>query len=215
VRFDPALFVVLPLVVLSVVVHEVAHGWAALACGDRTAKDAGRLTLNPLPHLDPLGSVVLPLVLWWARSPLLFGWAKPVPVNAASLRDPVNDPLKVAMAGPASNLALAVLFAAVVRWMPESGAFAPLGQAAATAVVLNVALALFNLIPIPPLDGSWVLMRFLPMRHIVALRQFRLLGLALLVLLMTNPTLKQVVFVGPVSAVSRLCFGLFGIEVAS
>ena len=214
-RFDPTLFVVLPLAVLSVVVHEVAHGVAALACGDRTAKDAGRLTLNPLPHLDPLGSIVLPLVLWAARSPLLFGWAKPVPVDAAALRDPVNDPVKVAMAGPASNLLLALLFAAVVRWTPDTGPFAPLGHAAATAVVLNVALALFNLIPIPPLDGSWVLMRFLPMRHIVALRQFRLLGLALLVLLMTNPTLKQVVFVGPVGAVSRLCFGLFGIEVAS
>lgn len=213
--FDPSLFVVLPVLVLSVVVHEVAHGLAALACGDRTAKDAGRLTLNPLPHVDLVGSIVLPVVLALAHSPVLFGWAKPVPVNMAALRHPVNDPLKVAMAGPASNLVLALLFAVVARFAPAEGLGRPLGEAAVAGVVINAALALFNLIPIPPLDGSWVLMRFLPMRHIIALQQFRLLGFALVMLAMSNPTLKRVVFLAPLDAVVRSCFALVGVEVAS
>ena len=125
-RFDPADLVVFPVFVLSVVVHECAHGLAALWLGDTTARDRGRLTLNPIPHLDLVGSILLAGRAAAPRAPFLFGWAKPVPVNWANLRDPRNDPVKVALAGPASNFLLAIGFAALVRIAPESGFWAPL-----------------------------------------------------------------------------------------
>ena len=168
-KFDPLLFAALPVVLFSVIVHECAHGLMALWCGDTTARDRGRLTLNPLPHIDPIGSIVLPAVLLLTHAPFLFGWAKPVPINWANLRRPKDDAVKVALAGPASNLLLALLFAMLVRLAPDSGFWAPLQTMAVGGVVWNCALALFNLIPIPPLDGSWVIMRFLSMRHIIAL----------------------------------------------
>ena len=213
--FDPAFFLIFPVFVLSIVVHECAHGLAALACGDPTARDRGRLTLNPLPHVDPVGSLLIPGVLLLTHSPFLFGWAKPVPVDWANLKNPRNDPVKVALAGPVSNLLLAVAFAVVVRLAPSGDApgrgwtsfLAPLAVMGYAGVVMNCALALFNLIPVPPLDGSWVLMRFLPLRHIIALRRFRMLGLALLLVLFSAPRVADAVFYRPVSA----CLGPFGV----
>lgn len=158
--------------VFSVVVHEVAHGWAALRLGDTTARDEGRLTLNPLPHVDPVGSIIVPLLLSLTGS-IMLGWAKPVPVHPWRLRNPWNDYPKVAAAGPASNLVLA-LFAAVLlgataaladRLAPDHAlqAFLEFLKLVWTAgVLVNVLLAVFNLIPLPPLDGSWILTRFLP-----------------------------------------------------
>jgi Zn-dependent protease len=210
-NFDPTMLVIIPVFVISIVVHECAHGLVALWNGDPTARDAGRLTLNPLSHVDPIGSIILPGLLLLTRSPFLFGWAKPVPVDTARLRHPVNDQLKVALAGPASNLLLALVFAALVRVSPEQGFFAPLRAMGYAGVTLNCLLALFNLIPIPPLDGSWVLMRFLPLRHIVVLQQFRMAGMVLIVALLSVRNVADVVLYAPVRFAVRTCLGLFGV----
>jgi len=214
VSFDPAFFLVLPVFVLSIVVHECAHGVMALWCGDTTARDRGRLTLNPLPHIDPLGSLLLPGLLFLVHSPFLFGWAKPVPINWANLRSPRNDPVKVALAGPLSNALLALAFAALARLAPATGPLAPLGAMAIAGVVWNCALGLFNLIPIPPLDGSWLLMRFLPLRHIIALQHFRLLGMALVMLLLASPAISSRVLIAPLRLAVHACLGLFGLPVS-
>ncbi len=159
-------FIVFSIIALifSVVIHEVAHGAAAAAQGDPTAKFAGRLTLNPLKHLDWTGSVFLPLVLVVLQSPILFGWAKPVPVNPLNFRDKRWGDAKVAAAGAAANFALALVFGLILRFWPEisdpiSANFYMLAQ---TVVIINLVLGIFNLIPIPPLDGSHVLFAFLP-----------------------------------------------------
>jgi Zn-dependent protease len=212
VGFDPAILLVFPVFVLSVVVHECAHGWVALQCGDPTARDRGRLTLNPIPHIDPVGSLLLPIGLALLRSPILFGWAKPVPIDWSRLNDLRNDPVKVAMAGPASNFALALLFAGLLRLAPETGFFAPVGDLAFAGVLFNCALGLFNLLPVPPLDGSWLLMRFLPLRHVVKVQQYRLVGLALVVLLLSTPAVSQVVLMRPLEFAVRTCLGLFGVS---
>ena len=211
-HIDPAVFLVFPVCVFSIVVHECAHGAAAFACGDPTARTQGRLTLNPLPHVDPIGSLVLPAALLLFHSPVVFGWAKPVPIDFARLRDPRNDPVKVALAGPASNLLLALGFAALARLAPERGFLAPLGAIGVTGVVWNCALGLFNLIPIPPLDGSWLLMRFLKLRHIVALHHFRAAGMLLVALLLAAPISSQLLFHAPLRVAVRACLGLFGLS---
>ena len=220
-RFDPIFLLLLPIFLFSVVVHEAAHGWVALRCGDPTARDLGRVTLNPLVHVDLIGSLLLPGLLWLVHSPLLLGWAKPVPVDHSRLRNPRNDSVKVAMAGPASNLLLALLFAAVVRIAGGStpGA-APDGLTpgalvatlAFTGVVLNVSLAIFNLLPIPPLDGSWLLMRFLRLRHILVLHQFRVVGFIVIVAVMASPFMSNLLVGRPVRAVVGVCLGIFGVS---
>ena len=208
---DPASFVILPVFVLSLVIHECAHGWMALWRGDPTARDQGRLTLNPLPHLDLLGSLLLPIVLLSVHAPVLFGWARPVPMECSNLKDPRNDPVRVALAGPASNALLALGCAALARFAPASGFFAPLRDMGIAGVTANAALMIVNLIPIPPLDGSWVLMRFLRLRHILVLHQFRLLALALLVALLAVPVISNAVLVTPLRAAVHVCLGWFGV----
>jgi Zn-dependent protease len=137
----------------SVMIHEISHGVVALSLGDDTAKNAGRLTLNPLKHLDPIGSVLLPLVLAISGLPVI-GWAKPVPYNPYKLyKDPKYGPLKVALAGPISNISIAAVFAIIVRLLGSllpTTAIALLGM----VIMLNIILAVFNILPIPPLDGS-------------------------------------------------------------
>ena len=208
---DPAAIVVLPVAVLSVVVHEVAHGVMASWRGDPTAREHGRLTLNPLPHLDPVGSLLLPGLLVVLHAPFVFGWAKPVPIDWARLKSPRNDPVWVALAGPASNALLALLFAALARVALVTGFLAPLRVMGIAGVVWNCALGLFNLLPIPPLDGSWVLMRFLPLRHIIALRQFRLLGLALIMVVLASPGISKAVIGTPLDLAVGACLELFGV----
>ena len=210
-NLDPGFILTFPVFVLSIVVHECAHGLVALWNGDPTARERGRLTLNPLPHVDPLGSIILPGILLLTRAPFLFGWAKPVPVDSSRLRHPVNDQLKVALAGPASNALLALMFAALIRVAPEEGFLAPLRLMGYAGVVWNCALALFNMIPIPPLDGSWVLMRFLPLRHIIVLQQFRLAGMVLIVALLSMPVVANTILYRPLRAAVGLCLGLFGV----
>jgi Zn-dependent protease len=152
-------FFVLQLLILffSVIIHEISHGYMALLKGDTTARDSGRLTLNPLPHVDTWGTIVFPLILMITGARVLFGWAKPVPINPYSLRDPRRDLMWIAAAGPLSNIAIAVVLAILLRL----GGSGPLAQFAAYAVMINLFLAFFNLIPIPPLDGSRIVQRFL------------------------------------------------------
>ncbi|MCX6718029.1 MAG: site-2 protease family protein, partial [Candidatus Staskawiczbacteria bacterium] len=146
----------LVVLLFSVIIHELAHGWVAYSLGDPTAKYAGRLTLNPLKHLDPFGSVILPLLLFIAGSPFLFGWAKPVSINPYNFRDQKYGEIKVSIAGPVSNLCLALFFGLILRFVPYSIISINPGISIALGyiVAINLWLAVFNLIPIPPLDGS-------------------------------------------------------------
>lgn len=146
------------ILILSIVVHEVAHGYAAAFLGDPTARYAGRLTLNPISHLDPIGSVVLPLVTYFSGG-FIFGWAKPVPYNPYNLRYGQWGEALVALAGPVSNIALALVFGLLIRFAPISTSFV---SVAALVALVNINLAVFNMVPIPPLDGSKVLFAFLP-----------------------------------------------------
>jgi Zn-dependent protease len=159
------------ILILSVVIHEVSHGFAANWLGDPTARLAGRLTLNPLPHIDPMGSVILPAILAFTGSPILFGWAKPVPYNPYNLqRGGRWAEAIVAGAGPAANIALAMIFGLVVRL----GVLSPEVTALAVSVVfINILLAIFNLIPIPPLDGSKIFAQLLPYNLAIAYERAR------------------------------------------
>lgn len=149
----------------SVVIHEVSHGLMANALGDPTAKNLGRLTLNPLPHLDMFGSIILPLLLFLIPgNPFIVGYAKPVPYVPENLRDRKYGPAKVAIAGPASNLVLAFLFGMTLRFLPDVFTSPLVPQLLSFIIILNLVLAIFNLFPIPPLDGHWLLMTFLPRR---------------------------------------------------
>jgi len=164
---DPIITVFSLIVLLfSVVIHELAHGSVAYSLGDPTAKYQGRLTLNPIKHLDPFGSVILPLLLLivtGGQGPI-FGWAKPVPVNPHNFRDQKWGSLKVALAGPLSNLSLALLFGLLIRFIPLSFFNLMPGTLLIFSFIvqINIILALFNLLPIPPLDGHWILFYFLP-----------------------------------------------------
>lgn len=153
----------LVVLLFSVVIHELAHGSVAYSLGDPTAKYQGRLTLNPIKHLDFFGSVVLPLILLLAtmgQGPI-FGWAKPVPINPYNFKDQKWGSLKVALAGPATNFSLAIIFGLLLRFsnLPLESPFV---QLLSIVVFYNFLLAIFNLVPIPPLDGSWILFTLMP-----------------------------------------------------
>ena len=148
------------ILIFSVVLHEVAHGYMANYLGDPTARLAGRLTLNPVSHIDLVGSILLPAILVFTHSPILIGYAKPVPYNPYNLRGRFGEAL-VAFAGPATNMFLALIFGLIIRFAAEDIGV-PLLTAFATIVYINMLLALFNMIPIPPLDGSKVLSTLLP-----------------------------------------------------
>jgi len=154
----PALFVLF----FSIVLHEYAHGYVAYRLGDTTARDAGRLTLNPLAHVDPIGTVILPLFLILTRSSFLFGWAKPVPINPMYFRNPMNGMALTGAAGPASNLIVAFAAAVLLRLFGGVLGDGFLGQMLAYGIYINVVLAVFNLMPIPPLDGSRVILPLVP-----------------------------------------------------
>ena len=149
------------ILIMSVVIHETSHGFVAEFFGDKTARHAGRLTLNPLKHLDLFGSIILPTLLYFS-SGFVFGWAKPVPYNPNNLRNRKWGTVAVASAGVLANLFLAILFGLVLRFSSDFAVPAGFSFIISSIVIINLALALFNLVPIPPLDGSKILFQILP-----------------------------------------------------
>jgi Zn-dependent protease len=154
------------ILVFSVVIHEVSHGYAALLQGDVTAKYAGRLTLNPIKHLDPIGSVFVPLILALIPGGLIFGWAKPVPYNPYNLKNKRWGEVFVAAAGPASNIFIALIFGLLIRFSETLHLPNSFVELSLTVVLINIVLTIFNLVPIPPLDGSKILFGFFPHKTI-------------------------------------------------
>lgn len=180
---------------MSAVFHEYMHGFAALRLGDPTAKNAGRLTFNPLKHLDTFGSIILPLMLVLFNSSFLFAWAKPVPYNPYNLRDRKYGDAKVAAAGPLANLAIALVFGLIIRFVPFFNL--TFYNLLALIVYVNLILMVFNLIPLPPLDGSKIVSAFLSPENkykYLSLERYGLLIVIPFVILFGDLIVKPVYF---------------------
>lgn len=185
------------ILLMSVVIHEVSHGYAALYFGDRTAKDMGRLTLNPIPHLDIIGSILLPLLLFISSSPFLIGWAKPVPYNPDNLRDRKKGTLAVASVGILANFFIAIFFGLILRFSLPYSPSQSFIFITSIIVIINLALGIFNLIPIPPLDGSKILFTLLPYsfsKIIDFIEQFSLIIFIVFILFFSNIILPIISF---------------------
>ena len=183
---------------LGIVLHEVAHGWAAKRRGDPTAYALGRLTLNPIPHIDPMGLLVF--ILTSISGPFVFGWAKPVPVNVRYFRNPAKDMMLVALAGPLANMLLALFFAVTLRGvlyifppsMMETGSYLFVLRMLQAGVNINFSLAWLNLLPIPPLDGSRILAWFLPGDLGWRFQSLGRYGFVILILLLATGALRSI-----------------------
>lgn len=194
-------------VLLAIVFHEVAHGWVANRLGDSTAAKMGRLTLNPIAHIDLFGTILIPLLLIIANAPFLFGYAKPVPVNFYNLRNPKRDMIWVALAGPATNFLMAFACVLMLKWLaPSIGGGGAGGPSASIAdffvpvilmleggIVINVVLAVFNMLPLPPLDGGRVMVGLLPEPYSSMLARIEPFGFLILILLLMTHTLTRVI----------------------
>ena len=181
-------------VLLAITVHEAAHGYAAKHFGDKTAYFLGRITLNPIKHIDPVGTVVIPGMLLLLSAPFLFGWAKPVPVNFSNLNNPKKDMMWVALAGPASNLAMAIIWAIVLGLFKSSGATYALfiiGMAQ-VGIMINLVLMLLNLLPIPPLDGGRMAVSLLPSPWSYKLASLERYGMFILIFLIVSGLLSAI-----------------------
>ncbi len=201
---------IIAVLILSIVIHEMAHGYAANALGDPTARLAGRLSGNPLVHLDPLGSVIIPALLFFGNVGILFGWAKPVPYNPYNLTNKKWGEAMVAAAGPAINIVLALIFAILIRLADTVGLSDTFIGIASYVVYINILLALFNLIPFPPLDGSKILMALLPFAAqqkyrmmIASIERYGLIVTFVVIFLFIN------IFWGPFSTMVSIIFRLF------
>lgn len=199
----------LVILILSVIAHEVAHGYAADSLGDPTARLAGRLTLNPIPHIDLMGSIVIPALLIFTQSPILFGWAKPVPYNPYNLRNQRWGETIVAVAGSGTNLLLALIFGLLVRFGLSIGFNPSALSLAATIAFVNLFLGLFNLIPFPPLDGFTALRSALPWHLSSGLSRFeqnaRTTGPLVLIAFLL---VFSFIFAGPFFSLIAWLFGL-------
>ena len=180
-------------VLFAITLHEAAHGYAARHFGDMTAYAAGRISLNPLRHIDPVGTILLPLLTLFVGG-ILFGWAKPVPVNFSALRNPKKDMLWVALAGPAANLVMALFWGAMMRvalMFPASYFAEPLIGMAEFGVTINAILMVLNLLPLPPLDGGRIAISLLPHRQAYQLAKVEPYGIVILILLAVVPVAGQ------------------------
>lgn len=188
----------LPVLLISVIVHEIAHGYTALRLGDPTAKQAGRLTANPIPHIDLVGSILVPLISVIVAGRVFIAWAKPVPVNPANFKHFRRDDILVSVVGPASNLALAFVFSVITGIVlmvtpgDPSGATEFFVRIMLNGIYLNVILAVFNMLPVPPLDGSHVLASLLPQQLGDNYRRIGFLGIFIVLLLLNNPTFRGI-----------------------
>lgn len=193
------------LFILTVMIHEVSHGWVALRLGDPTAKLAGRLTFNPLRHIDPVGTVLLPLLLVILHAPFVFGWARPVPINPRYFQHPKWDMLRVGAAGPVANFGVSILLAAILKAV---AATIPQWAEALLkfAILINLVLGTFNLLPIPPLDGSRVLAGLLPPAWARAVLSGERWGILLVVVLLSLGLLDRILW--PVVAFFGRVLGL-------
>ncbi|MBL6727121.1 site-2 protease family protein [Methylophilaceae bacterium] len=181
-------------VLLAITVHEAAHGYAAKHFGDKTAYYLGRITLNPIKHIDPLGTVVIPGMLLLLSAPFLFGWAKPVPVNFSNLNNPKKDMMWVALAGPASNLVMAIIWAIILGLFKSSGtsyALFVIGMAQ-VGIMINLVLMLLNLLPIPPLDGGRMAVSLLPSPWSYKLASIERYGMFILIFLIVSGLLSAI-----------------------
>ena len=199
-------------VLFAITLHEAAHGYVARHFGDMTAYQQGRISLNPIRHIDPVGTVLLPLLTLWMGG-ILFGWAKPVPVNFAALRNPKKDMLWVALAGPASNLLMAfgwALIAKIALAFPDSYYAAPMVGMAKIGININVVLMVLNLLPLPPLDGGRIAISMLPHRQAYQLARIEPYGMFILIFLAITPILWWVLrpFMDIVYFIIRIIFGL-------
>lgn len=198
---------VIPLI-FAITVHETAHGWVASKCGDPTAKLLGRLTLNPIKHIDPIGTIVVPAILFFLGG-FIFGWAKPVPITWRNLKNPRRDMALVAAAGPLANLGMAFLWVAVAKLGIglHSAPFAYMGQ---IGISINLVLMLLNLIPIPPLDGSRVVASLLSPAMAYRFNQLEVYGFLILVLLLASGLLARLL--GPIlQGLLSVFFRIFGL----
>lgn len=200
----------------AITVHEVAHGWVAKLLGDRTAYMLGRLTLNPVKHIDPIGTLLVPGILIMMHAPFLFGWAKPVPVSSRNLKNPRRDMALVAIAGPGANLLMAFLWAFVAKLTllisadPTSLIPAIFIYMGYVGVTVNLVLMILNSLPIPPLDGSRVLASFVSLRVEAILHRMEVYGFLILVTLLATGVLGRVIY--PMYQASfDLITGLFGL----
>lgn len=201
-------------VLFAITVHEAAHGWAARRLGDPTAMMLGRLTLNPIKHIDPIGTIILPILMMW-MSNFVFGWAKPVPVTWENLKHPKRDMALVALAGPLSNLLMAILWAVIMKiglsmqgtadWLAL-----PLLYMGGAGIYINSILLVLNLLPIPPLDGGRVLSGLLPGPWSYQLNRIEPYGLFILLALIFTGVLGSILG-PPIHALQTILYGLFGL----